>query len=168
MSRAVDYSKAERAHLDEVREMLAKVYRRDGRGSEGVEHATPLDALLAKEESITEDDYGVKVATLQGLIDWFFERADPAAVLQRVYVVARAVRPSVLRGMSGSDISVIFGQGRAAESARLLRLSGMITAAGFRHAAFRVQKSKTAREKMSRAQRGNRNRVGGKKRKEAI
>lgn len=148
-------------HLENVRAMLAEVYDRSGRNSNGVENHTPLDDLLRAEEGELPEHYDAGVVMLNRFLGWVFERGpDPAAALQRLFVVARALAPALILNMSGDEVGVIFGQGRAAESARIVLLNKKLKSAGFKHTTFRPQKSVTARAKMSKAQRGNRNRKG--------
>lgn len=151
------------AHLESVRAIMAQVYDRSGRNGNGVENHTPLDALLEAEEGELPEHYDAGVAMLRRFLGWVFERGpDPAASLQRLFVVARALAPDLILNMSGEEVSVIFGQGRAAESARVVMLNKKLEAAGFKHSTFRHQKSVTSRGKMARSARGNKNRAKAK------
>lgn len=153
-------------HLHAVREMLAQVYRREGRNQEGVDNHTPLDALLEKEE---QDSAGEEMLIgqekLRRMMGWIFEAGpDPAAAMQRLYALARCCFPELILNMTGEEVAVIFGQGRAAESARIGLLNAKLKAAGFRNHLFRFQKSAGSRPKYAAAQRGNQNRRNGKRR----
>lgn len=150
--------------VDRVNAMMAHLYRSDSGAADAVEFATPLDALLAKEGEQTEDDYAAGVAMLVRFLDFVFARgAHPKHAVSRLYAVVRALKPSLIKNMTGEQVATIFNQTRAAESARLAMLAGMEAKVGFRHPTFRVQKSATAKAKMRRAQMGNQNRKGGKR-----
>lgn len=153
-------------HAGAVEAMLSAIYRSSGHGSESCEMHTPLDALLEKESAaaVEDDHYAAGSFMLGKFLEWVCAGGvDPRKHMQRFYMVVRALKPSLLRNMSGEQVSLIFAQTRAAESARLAMLGGLYKSAGYKHTAFRVQKSETARRRMSVAQLGNKNRKGGKK-----
>jgi hypothetical protein len=146
-------------HEQDVEAMLRDVYRMHGWSA--AELVTPLSALLAPDGQQTAEDYEIGAAMLRRFFVWLFQGGpDPRKVSQRVYVVARALDPSLLLSMSGEQVSVIFGQGRAAESARLRMLAGLYVKAGYKNTQFRVGKSATAKERMRRSAMGNKNRAG--------
>lgn len=162
-------NEAEQAHVDSVAAVMARVYRRAGVSLPAQEKATPLDQLMAKDELQPEDHYDAGVDMLGRFIDWVFEQGpEPANAVQRLYSVTNALRPALLLHMSGEELAAIFGQGRAAESARTVMLNKKLKAAGFRHTSFRHQKSETARRRMSAAALGNKNRKRGRKKSSAI
>ena len=145
--------------VDQIEALMGRVYYRNGYTSDRMDTGTPLDALLRAEDGEPEDHYCAGVVMLRRFLEWVFEGGpNPAIALQRLYVVARAVALDLILNMSGEEIASIFGQGRAAESARIVMLNQKMKAVGFRHTTFRHQKSTTARAKMSHAQRGNHNR----------
>lgn len=150
-------------HEQNVEAMLRDVYRMHGWSA--AELVTPLSALLAPDGQQSAEDYECGAAMLRRFLVWIFQGGpDPRKTTQRLYVVARALDPSLLLSMSGEQVSVIFGQGRAAESARLRMLAGIYQKAGYKNPQFRVGKSATAKERMRRAQLGNKNRVAKKRR----
>lgn len=150
-------------HVQDVNAMLAEIYTRNGRNADAVDLRTPLSDLLAQEDGEVEEHYDAGVYMLRKFLKWVFsDGPNPKRVTQRVYLVVRAVDPALLLNMSGEEVSVIFGQGRAAESARLKMLAGLYQKAGFTHTKIAVQKSAASRKKMSLAQMGNTNRRRGK------
>lgn len=162
MSKADDaMSPEEAAKVNDVRELMARVYRRAGYDLSGVRRSdeTPLSALIAKEEEQPEDHYCAGQEMLRRFLEWIFQQGpNPAFVMQRVYTVTNALAPELLLNMSGAEVAAIFGQGRAAESARVLLLDKKMKAAGFKHTAFAPKKKEMARLRMARSARGNKNR----------
>lgn len=80
--------------------------------------------------------------------------------LKNLFVEARALAPELILNMSGEEISDLFGQGRAAESARVKkRVNDVFTRAGFRYSALRFQKSATACRKYAARAKGNKHRA---------
>jgi len=159
MSKPETPQKAEQEHLDAVREVLARAYRRNGGEPSAVDNHTPLDALLQQEDGVPDDFYAAGVDMLRRFLGWVFEQGPhPASVTQRIYSVTNAVCPELLLNMSGEEIAALFGQGRAAESARTIMLNKKLKSVGFKHTTFRHQKSETARKRMALSALGNRNR----------
>ena len=153
-----DLNDAQSAHVQAVHDVLAKVYRREG-VPDMAEVPTPLDALLKHEEGEPEDYYAAGIEVMRRFWAWIFEQGpDPAHVTQRVYTITNALWPELLLNMRGEEIAILFGQGRAAQSARTVLLNKKLAAAGFRHTSFRHQKSETSRRRMALAQVGNKNR----------
>ena len=152
--------------IDELRDLMARRYRRASFDTSGLDHSgdSPLDSLIRKEEGEPDDHYCAGVAMLEDFLGWVFQNGPhPRGVMQRVYAVVRALRPDLLLTMSGAEIAVIFGETRAAESARLMLLDKKMKAAGFKHTPFTSRKSETARQRMALAALGNQNRRKGKK-----
>lgn len=158
MSADFEFNEAQEAHLASVQEVMAKIYRRAGVVRE-IEALTPLDALMEREEGEPEDYYAAGAEKLRGFLRFVFEQGpDPARVTQRIYTVTNALAPELLLNMRAEEIAAIFGQGRAAESARTVMLNKKLAAAGFKHTSFRHQKSETSRRRMALSALGNKNR----------
>jgi hypothetical protein len=85
------------------------------------------------------------------------------------YCLAKSLRPHLIAGMSLEDIAVLSGDsGRATAGHRAKRLyTWLVEAAGARACHVHFQKSAETVEKYSRAQLGNRNRSGRRKRRKA-
>jgi len=151
-------------HELRVHEMLAAVYRRNGRSLEAVDLHTPLDSMLEQEAGQGDDEYIVQIEAVRKWLSWIFEGGPhPNRTMQRLYACVRACAPSLLLGMSGEEIALIFGQTRAAESARMRSLvNGKLASAGCKSPHLPYQKSAGSIEKMRASARGNRNRRGSK------
>lgn len=136
--------------------------RRARQTGEAISTETPLDALLRAECGETAEEFEIKSEGFCQLIDYVFAKGPhPHDVMQRLYSVARSVRPEVTLNMPGRAIAAIFGQTRAAESARTkLLLTTTFEAAGFRASALPYQKSASGCQAYAEAQRGNTNRRG--------
>lgn len=144
----------------QVAAALAQVWRRERAVVRVGMGARSLGEMLAAERA-TGADRGrreeVLVAWLQRV--W---RSGPVVreALKVLFVHVRAVAADVAWNMSGEEVAVLFGQGRAAESARVRReYCRELERAGFRSVQARFQKSATACARFAEAQRGNRNRA---------
>lgn len=126
-----------------------------------VDHHTPLDALISQEFAISGDDYEIKSEAVCAILSWLFESGPaPATVVKRLFSLTRAVKPELMLNMSGAEIAALFGQGRAAESARSRMILGeTLGRVGYKNTQLPYQKSPSACAKYAQVQRGNRNRV---------
>lgn len=157
-----ELSAAGRGHVERIEALMARVYRRADTAVLMEKPASPLEALLGREEVQPEDHYCAGVEMLGRFMEWVFESGPaPGVAVQRFYSVVNALRADLLLNMSNEEVAAIFGQGRAAESARTVLLNKKLKQAGFRHTTFRRQKTEQARQRMAKAQLGNRNRSGG-------
>lgn len=146
-----------------------------------VEVRTPLTALLLAEDmerleaasrSIAEeygDDFSRTYAAWFGrLLAFFFaEGPHPGVVLRRLYMVARRYGPDLIWGMNGTDLGMMFGESRAAQSYRINLLFDGLKAAGVRGNRGAGCKREEARETYAECATGNHNRrrSAGKKKK---
>lgn len=138
------------------------------------ETANPLAVLVAKDEESDllcrgESEVTVweaKAEAMRSLLDWVFEKgADPRIALRRLYALAHEVGPQLLRDLTHEEIALLLGDGagRATSSARTQAIfGGLKSALGMTTDFGGMHKTVGARERMSQAQRGNRNRTGGK------
>lgn len=119
---------------------------------------TPFDELAESEElqDLRESACDGAVYAVSALLDWlFWEGPAPDKVAKRAYVLAQALRPEVLPKATCDGVAKVFGETRAATSARVKRVyQEFISSYGFRVKAP-FQRSRAARENLSRALRGN-------------
>lgn len=152
---------------------LAALARKHGYEAGGVEHSTPLSALLAAEdgdELLCADSSDltvmeVKVAAWRAQLAWVFEKgADPRIAMRRLFAMAHEIGPQHLRDLTHEEIALLLGDGagRATSSARsqaifggLKSALGIVTEFGTGH------KSRGSRDRMSASGMGNKNRAGG-------
>lgn len=123
---------------------------------------TPFDEMVAREEGAhTDDEHAMRAEAIDAWLSWLFEDGPSLdRATKRLYSFARAYRPDLLRNMSGAEIAALFGQTRAAESARTRKVTETtLKKAGYKCTALPFQKSEAARMKCSLAQMGNRNRA---------
>lgn len=147
---------------------LAAVYRASG--YEPVERATPLSELLAAEAGYCLDENGaerpiaeVRAETFRWWMLWLFEKGfDPRVVVQRVFALAKELTPWVIADMPEEAMALLlFDGGRATVNARGKAIvGGLKHALGVRTEIGTHHKSAAARERMRKAQIGNRNRAG--------
>lgn len=157
--------------LEHERRVERALARAASRLHEAVEVRTPVDEVMLSEEAecfdeVAQGEQGREL--LLTFFDRFFEflyedGPHPGWVLRRLYALARRYRPSYILHMNGTDLGLMFGETRAAQSWRTqlifdrLKLSGVH---GCRGGGFKTESS---REAYADAARGNRNRAKGKK-----
>lgn len=143
----------------EIDAALARLWRRERAVLRAGGGGPSLAEMLAAERGRGEE----REVRERALVVWLQRvwRHGPAVreALKIVYVDVRAVAADVGWNMSGEEVAVLFGQGRAAESARVRReYSLQLERAGFRSTQARFQKSATTCRKYAAAQQGNQNR----------
>lgn len=154
--------------------LMGRVYRRAGGQSVAAgDEGEPLDELLApevcapgadtaEERARMREEFASGARLLRRFYGYIFAKGPhPRHALPRLYTTANAIAPELLLNMSQGEIAAIFGQGRAAESARARALDAKLEKITRPGASFAGGKSTTSREKMRRAARGNKNRAGG-------
>lgn len=126
-------------------------------------------ALIDGDEDDGPDEYELRVAHFQKFLDYLCAGSRCVEdVTRNVLAVTRRVRPEVLRGLglSQADVSRRLGETRAATQAREKRMvEEPVKATG--EAGFRMlggTRSEETRRRCRRAQKGNQNRNGGRKR----
>ena len=153
--RAITGAPYEAAHL-----ALARCWRRE-RAVVAAPVAVSFSAMWASEGARSAAERADREAVLVAWLRRVWRGGpDLREALKVVFVHVRAVAPEAAWNMTGEEVAALFGQGRAAESARVKRdYSRELERAGFRATAARFQKSETACRKFAVAQRGNRNRA---------
>jgi hypothetical protein len=127
---------------------------------------TPAEEVERQEAFLggDSDDFKARSEGVAKFVDWLFQAGpQPSVVLKRLYVYARAARPELLLNMSGAEIAALFGQTRAAESAREKLILGETLASVGLTAAFGWQKRPSACAGYAKVQLGNRSRAKGRK-----
>ncbi len=134
------------------RRVESALERAAARMHEAVEWRTPLDELMLSEAAErmgdvhSEDEMALLVEFFRRVFDFIFEEgAHPGWVLRRVYALARRYRPDLILHMNGTDLGLLFGETRAAQSYRMqlifdrLRMSGV---RGFRGGGCKSEESR--------------------------
>ena len=165
-------------HERRIEAALAKASRR--RGDE-VEGWTPVDELMLRDDLREYEKEVLRVAEetpdvernddakFQLFAEWmrlwfdfvFEDGPHPGWALRRVYALARRYRPHVIMHMNGTDLALIFGESRAAQSWRMQQLFDRLKAcgvAGNRGSGFKMESTRVGYAK---AAKGNHNRRGG-------
>ncbi|PAW76800.1 MAG: hypothetical protein B9S32_13765 [Verrucomicrobia bacterium Tous-C9LFEB] len=150
-----------RDHEARIEHVLRGVFQ-NGEAVSSDNH-TPLDALIAKEESMGLD-WDVRAEGINRLLDYFFvDGVHPGRVIRRVYAIAWALKRGGVERMSQTDIAALLGETRAAQSKRIRMIfNGHLAKSGFRACQAPGQKSASAVKTYSARQKGNHNRKGGK------
>lgn len=145
----------------EVKDALAKAYRREGRTWSPPPHITTIEMQLLVEDAMEPDDALIRAKAMEAWLARVWDAGPrlPEA-LKAIFVEARAIAPELILNMTGDEISRLFGQGRAAESARVKqRVNVFLARAGFRRTTLRFQKSETACRRYAERARGNHHRA---------
>lgn len=135
----------------------------------GVTKLTPFDEMMAREESeFTSDEQAIRHEAISTMLGWFWEGGlDLERASKRLVTYTRNYRPELVLNISCETAAAMFGQGRAAESARTEVLEKTMRRAGYRHTTLPTRKSDRARAKMAKAQKGNKHRARSVKKKKA-
>lgn len=160
--------------------LMGRVYRRAGRDLEAeIEAPEPLDALLQpepcapgadseEERDRMREELAIGGRYLRRFFAYVMARGPhPRHVMPRFYSAVNAVDPALLLHMTGEELAALWGQGRAAESARARHLDHLLEKVTRPGASFAGGKSATTREKLKRAAKGNQNRKRGRRRRAA-
>jgi ElaB/YqjD/DUF883 family membrane-anchored ribosome-binding protein len=154
--------------VDRVDAVLGAVFRRNGH--EAIEARTAVDDLLARETAELQEEPGrvaeVRSETVARMLEFFFAGGPhPSAVMRRVYAWAKKFRPDLILNMSLRDMGILFDESHEAVRSRIELLFDKAEAArGAKAVRAPWQRGEKTRERCRKAQRGNRNRVGGRKR----
>lgn len=143
-------------HTDRIHQALKAVSDRNG--LDCVDHTTPLDSLIDKEEEETPKEYAIRQEAMQRLLMYIFKDGfHPSNVMRRVYALAWQFNRDLIGNMNLTDMAQMFGETRAAASWRIETLFG-----GFDSRAPGT-KTNTHRRRAARSAEGNENRKKGTK-----
>ncbi len=158
-------STAAEKHDLRINSVLARRALRRGYSQESITTETPLTELIQAEERTAVA--GEKGDVLKRMMQFFYaDGQHPGAVLRRVFAVAKAIDPELLGHMNLEELGLMFGETKAAQSWRVKKIfSDYQKERGVKGFKANFQKSETACGAMSRAQRGNKNRSGKKRKK---
>lgn len=128
---------------------------------------TPFDELAAREaQEFTDEEQAIRAEAVAAMINWIWEAGpDLLRAAKRLTTYTRLYRPELVLNMSCDEAGALFGQGKAAESARVGVVEDTLRRAGYRHTKLPSNKSESACRKMAVAQKGNKHRANSVKRK---
>jgi hypothetical protein len=134
-------------------------------GWEAVQDDTPLSELVnraaAEESEVVDAEMELRQKHFNTMLEWIFgdtEGPHPAYVMRRLFGLTFHRRPDLLAYMTMADLGLLLGESSAAFSFRLKQL--------FPGIPCRSQKRMGAKANYSAAQKGNRNRRRGERRKQ--
>jgi hypothetical protein len=157
-----------------VEETIAEVLRRRGYQPEGVTRETPFDAVAAADERGADaeadreaEELGELSAVAGRMLTFFFaDGPHPAAVMRRVFAWAKKFRPDLVGNLSLRDLAAMSGESHEAWRWRIEQwFDRFQERKGGEAVRAPWQRGDTTREACRRAQKGNRNRLGGRKRR---
>lgn len=149
-------------HEARINEVLRVAYQREGRAA--ITSETPMTIAQVFEQAPDDGEQELKIkaeAVIRLLLFIYQDGPHPGCTMRLLYLLAQRLKPELLLNMSGAELADIFGETRAAWSARNKRLfTGYLQARGAKGARGHTQKSETAVRKYASAARGNTNRRG--------
>ncbi len=162
--------------LEHERRVESALARAASRLHEAVETRTPVHEVMLSEEAeefermadTVEDGERLRQEFFQRFFDFLFEDGPhPGWVLRRLYVLARRYRPDLVLRMNGTDLGLLFGETRAAQSYRMQLIFDRLRGAGARGFRGGGCKSEGSREAYAASAAGNHNRAKGKKKRKS-
>ena len=148
-----------RRHGEIIKGALAKAYRREGHTYSAALEPSGLDRLRLVNVSAEEDE--LRTATLQRWFRYIWHgRSSLVDALKHFYTNTRGFAPELLLNMTGEELAIFFGQGRAAQCEReKLHINKRLERAGVKHIKLRFQKSAAACAKYADRAKGNHHRA---------
>lgn len=114
-----------------------------------VDFAKPFDfsEIFDASDASDSEENRIRAETLDRILLFLYaDGIHPGCVMRRTYLLAHRSRPELLKHMSGAELAEMFGETRAAWSARAIRLfEGYAKARGGRALHAWNSKSETAR-----------------------
>jgi len=167
-----------RREIEEHRSRIDQTLARTAaRRHEAIDVRTPADELelleelealesrsLAAAREMEDDHWPLYSRWFALWFEFIFEDGpSPHWALRRLYTLARRYRPELIAHMNGTEVGLLFGRTRAAESNRLQLLFDRLHKCGV--AGFRGggAKRESTRETFATKAKGNQNRARGKK-----
>lgn len=149
-------------HEKRINTALAVAFQREGRVATETSTPVTIAELFEQAPGDGEEEMQIKAETAMRLLHFCFQDGPhPGCTMRLLYLLAQRVSPELVLNMSGAELADIFGETRAAWSARMKRMfTGYLKARGAKGAKGRMQKSDTAVAKYALAARGNTNRRG--------
>jgi hypothetical protein len=149
-------------HEARMNTALAVAYQREGREAITTETPMTMAQLLEEGPGDHEEELKIRSEAVNQMLHFLFgDGPHPGCTTRRLYLLAQRLQPELILHMSGAELADMFGETRAAWSARNKRIfTGYLKARGAKGARGRLQKSETAAAKYAEAARGNTNRRG--------
>lgn len=123
---------------------------------------TRFDEMAAHETAAhPREDLLIRHEAVADMINWIWEGGivDLERALKRLVTFTRLYRPELVLNVTCEQTAALFGEGKAAESARGDIVEQTLKRAGYRHTKLPSMKSERSRAKMAKAQRGNKHRA---------
>lgn len=149
---------------------IGAAVRKSGHLGAGVTTLTPFDLMAEREKTEhNEDEQKIRSEAVCEWLGWVWEGGlDIRRAAKRLVTYTRLYRPELVRNLTCEEAAALFGQGKAAESARVKAVEETIKGAGYRHTMLPSRKSERARQKMANAQRGNKHRAKSAKKEASL
>lgn len=139
----------------------AQAVRKSGHLIAGATALTPFDEMVEREEHDHDDDERkIRDEAVSTWLGWIWEGGlDLPRAVKRLVTYTRLYRPELVHNLTCEEAAALFAQGKAAESARVEVITDTLKKAGYRHTMLPSRKSERSRQKMAKAQVGNKHRA---------
>lgn len=153
-------------HEARINDVLRVAYQREGRAVITSETPLTIAEVFEQAPGDGEEELRIKGETVMRFLLFIFQDGPhPGCTMRLLYLLTQRLKPELLLNMSGAELADMFGETRAAWSARQIRMfNGYLRARGARAVKGRNQKSDSAAASYASAARGNTNRRGKTKR----
>lgn len=156
-----------------VDEVLAAAHRKHGH--DGIYENTPVDDLIRKEDSgecgldeiDREREMAIRMEAFRELLGFLFSQGPcPGHVCRRVFCLAKAFAPELILNMGVRDLGKLFGESHGTWQWRVKQVvQGFVKKQTGQDLHLGYQKSAESSAKYSQAQKGNKNRSNGERKK---
>jgi hypothetical protein len=148
------------SHEARINDELRIAYQREKRGGPEADRPMELDEVFEAAPGDGEDEMRIRRETVIRMLYFIFQKGcHPGQTLRLLYILTQRLSPELILHMNGTALANIFGETRAAWSARMLLIfNGYLAANGQKAIKYAAQKSDTARAKYAAAAIGNSNR----------
>ena len=149
-------------HEARINQTLAVAFQREGRSVFIRDTPMTIAEIFEQAPDDGPEELKLKGETALRFLYFIFQNGEhPGCTMRLLYLLAQRLDPTLVLNMSGAELADIFGETRAAWSARQkLMFNGYLKARGAKAVKGRNQKSDTASARMASAARGNTNRRG--------
>lgn len=145
-----------------IHRVLTTAYQRERTGEIHSPEPMTVRDIFEQAPGDGEEEMRIKTETTRRLINFLFQDGPhPGHTLRLLYLLTQQIAPEQILNMNGSELADIFGETRAAWSARVKRIfNNYLSKAGAKGFKSRTQRSETARAAYAAGARGNTNRRG--------
>lgn len=143
-------------------EALGAAVRKNVHLLAGAPAITRFDEMESRESADhSREERLIRQEAVADMVNWIWEGGivDLKRAVKRLVTFTRLYRPELVLNVTCEEAAALFGQGKAAESARAVIVEETLKGAGYHYTKLPSLKSESACDKMAKAQRGNKHRA---------